>query len=177
MIGKRVWIGAVALLAVFVVAMPGDVTAKTKRSRKTLTMTVDGKKLKPTPRTVDFSVGGGTIGLGILGQKIPHLGRGLVRTVYIACATLWPPPALGTPLLGCLGSYSELNTRNPTAAKYWSQFTIDNSTVVIIDAWDGTNVEGHFTSTIPAAITNPGPPPVTLVGTFSGPVRFGDPNR
>ena len=178
MIRKRGLVVLAVVLAALVAGMPGDAAAKKKKgNKKTLTVFVNGKKLKPTPRTVNFSVGGGTIGLGVLGQKIPGGGRGTIKTVYIACATLWPPPALGTPLLACLGSYSELNTRNPAGGKYWQQLTVDDSTTVIIDAWDGANVTGHFTSTVPSGPSSPGLPPVTLEGTFSGPVRFDNPNR
>ena len=44
---------------------------------------------------------------GVLAQKVPRGGRGTIKTLYVACATLWPPPALGTPLLACLANYNE----------------------------------------------------------------------
>jgi hypothetical protein len=178
MIRTRGLILGAVVLAGLIAGMPGDALAKKKHgNKKTLAVTVNGKKLKVTPRTIDFGAGGGTIGFSVQGQKIPGGYRGTVRTVLIACATLWPPPALGTPLLACLGSYSELNVRKPAAAKYWQQIAVDDSTTVIIDAYDGTNVTGHFTSTVPSGPSSPGLPPVTLVGSFSGPVRFENPNR
>ncbi len=175
MIRTRGLILGAVVLAGLVAGMPGDAAAKKKRNKVSVSATVNGKKLKPTPRTLDISGGGGTIGLGVLAQKIPGGYRGTIKTLYVACATLWPPPALGVPLLACTGNYSESNTRNPGAMKFWNGSPSDDSTTVIIDAWDGVTVQGHFTATFTALSS--GLPPVTVAGTFSGPVRIGDPNR
>jgi hypothetical protein len=172
----RSWVLAVAVLVALAAGTPGDAVAK-RRSKVKVAATIDGKKLKPTPRTLDISAGGGTIGLGVLAQKIPRGGRGTAKTLYVACATLWPPPALGVPLLACLANYSEVNVRQPANTKYWFQVGPDGSTTVIIDSWDGTNVSGRFTATVPAGPLSPGLPPASIEGTFSGPVRVGDPNR
>jgi hypothetical protein len=172
----RKWVVAAAVLVALAAGMPGDAVAK-KRSRVKVAATIDGKKLKPTPRTLDISAGGGTIGLGVLAQKVPRGGRGTAKTLYVACATLWPPPALGVPLLACLTNYSETNVRQPADAKYWFQLLSDDSTTVIVDSWDGTNVSGRFTATVPAGPSSPGLPPVSIEGTFSGPVRIGDGDR
>lgn len=167
-----------AVLAVTLAGMPADALAKKKRKRVVVAATIDGKSLKPSPSRLDISAGGGTIGLGILAQRVPRGGRGVVKTLYVACATLWPPQALGVPLPACTASYSEVNSRKPAAGKYWLQIVPDaTNTQVFVDSWDGAKATGRFTSTIPAGPSSPGLPPVSLNGTFSGAVRLGDPRR
>lgn len=169
MIQPNVRVLVLAVAAALVVGPAAEAVAK--KPKRIISATIDGKRLKPTKRTVYLSAGGGTIGFLASAQKIRI--RGTTKTLMVSCAVLLAGRTFPFTSTDCLVTYGETKG---VSQKFWSHVVIDGSTSVTFDSYDGTNIAGSFQSVVP-----PGPgnsaPPVSVVGTFRGVAEQGDPNR
>jgi hypothetical protein len=165
---SRKWILALAALTVLAAGMPDPAQAKAKRKIKA---TIDGKKLKPTKRTVYLSAGGGTIGFLAQAQRISI--RGTTKTLMVSCAVYFPGQGYPFTSTDCLTTYSETKG---VSTRFWMDL-VSPTTSVTFDSYDGTNIAGSFHATVPGGPSNPDLPPVVVDGTFSGKAEQGDPNR
>jgi len=165
------WILASVAAATLVAGAPHDALAKPKR---VINATVNGKRLKPTPRTVFLGAEGGTIGFLAQAQKIAI--HGTTKTLLVSCAVVLAGRTYPFTSTDCLTSYSESKGLRHPVLKVWTDI-VTGATQVTFDSYDGTNIAGSFHGVAPAGPTNAGLPPVTVDGTFHGVVQQGNPNR
>jgi hypothetical protein len=162
---------AIALAAVAAVV---PTAAAAKRNKKIFKAVVDGRRLKPTPRTVGLETGGGTIGLLVTGTKSGG-ARGVSKSVLVTCVNDLGLQRFPFTTTDCLANYTETRPR-PLSIRIWQTLQI-GATEVTVDTYDGVSIAGRFHAVLPPGPSNPALPPVTVDGEFRGPVRVGDPTR
>lgn len=168
------WVLAAAALAMLVGSVAGDVAAK--KSKKIFKPTVNGKRLRPTPRSVELAAGGGTIGFLATGSKVAKGLSGTSKIVIVSCVNDLSIQAFPFTSTDCLAGYTETRAR-PLETKIWTHLQTGATEVTIGEYTPGVFISGRFRSVVPAGPSNPDLPPVTLEGEFRGPVTLGDPSR
>jgi len=162
---RRRWIMAVAFGLALVVGLQGGeaVAKRRKKSKSTVTATIDGKRRTYKKKNVSMNVGGG--GATIVATIArPHLNQ-LVTGVGVRCPLDLAGTFPVTPA-ACVMSYTEVKFHVPIVTRKWGGSSVDGDVTVTYESYENGRLTGTFHGTLTSQDVPPNPP-VTVDGQFS----------
>jgi hypothetical protein len=154
-------------LALVVGLQGGEAIAKKrKKSKSTVTATIDGKRRTYKKRNVSINVGGGGVTI-VATIARPHLNQ-LVTGVGVSCQLDLASTFPVTPVFPafCVMSYTELKFKAPIVTRMWGGSNGDSDVTVTYESHENGRLIGTFHGTLTSQDVPPNPP-VTVDGQFS----------
>jgi hypothetical protein len=160
---RRGWL--LIALGALVLAGPTLESAVAKKQKARLSARVDGKRFKGMKRATIFLYA--TTSFSVNSQT--RVKRGVSRAITVNCGPIdLKAVTVPTPVLQCFGVYQENVVRGAGGQKTWTTQAME----LTVEFFDGTRAAGTFRGTVPASLSNPDEPPVTIEeGSFSAFVR------